>query len=491
MLFNSLPYVIYLPLVFLGYWFVFNRNIKIQNLFLIAVSYVFYAWWDWRFLGLILASSFVDYIAGQKITAARSDASRKVFLWLSIFFNLSILGLFKYYNFFVDSLLSLLGSLGYEATSVFTISIILPIGISFYTFQTMSYTIDVYNGKVKSENNLLIFFAFVSFFPQLVAGPIERAARFLPQFKVARSFDLAKSIDGCRQILWGFFKKVAIADVLAVYVDQIFIYQESLCGGLLLMGAIFFAIQIYCDFSGYSDIGIGTAKLFGFDLMDNFRTPYFSTSTTELWRRWHISLGQWVNAYVFSVLALKYRRKLGKNGIVLAILITFLLIGLWHGANWTYVVFGLMQGMIVAVEYRAGGLFYRLMKHIPSFINKVLAWLITALIWLVCIVFFRSNSVSSAMSYLHKMLFVKKAYFQDILTQMETIEIIEILNSVSFLILPGILIFFIIEWKNRMFKHGLGNMMDNKILRYICYLTLLLIVVKFFFSEEAFIYFQF
>ena len=299
MLFNSIEFLLFLPIVFILYWFVVNKNLKSQNLLILVSSYVFYGWWDYRFLSLIFLSTIVDYIIGLNIPKQDSNKKRKLLLWSSVLFNLSVLGFFKYYNFFVDSWIDLFSSIGYEIKSVWTLNIILPVGISFYTFQTMSYTIDVYRKKLDPTKDFISFASFVSFFPQLVAGPIERATNLLPQILNKREFNYEQGVQGLRLILWGMFKKVVIADSLAPTVDNIFSNYQIYDGGILWLGAIYFAFQIYCDFSGYSDIAIGTSKLFGFEIISNFKFPYFSRNIGEFWRRWHISLSTWFRDYVY------------------------------------------------------------------------------------------------------------------------------------------------------------------------------------------------
>jgi alginate O-acetyltransferase complex protein AlgI len=289
MLFNSIDFAIFLPITFLLYWFVTNKNLKAQNILVVIASYVFYGWWDWRFLSLIIFSTVVDYTVGIKLKNEDNQLKRKVLLWTSILVNLGFLGFFKYYNFFLDNFIAAFSFFGTEIKAN-SLNIILPVGISFYTFQTLSYTIDVYKRKLEPTKDFIVFSAFVSFFPQLVAGPIERATNLLPQFYSKRNFDYSKAVDGLRQILWGLFKKIVIADNCAEYANQIFNNSADMNGSTLILGALFFTFQIYGDFSGYSDIAIGTSRLFGFDLMRNFAFPYFSRDIAEFWRRWHISL---------------------------------------------------------------------------------------------------------------------------------------------------------------------------------------------------------
>ncbi len=329
MLFNSIDFAIFLPIVFILYWFVANKNLKLQNLLIVGASYVFYGWWDWRFLSLILFSTIVDYFVGIGLSKQEDPIKRKMLLWTSIIVNLGFLGFFKYYNFFLDNFVTAFSFFGQEINAN-SLNIILPVGISFYTFQTLSYSIDVYRRKLEPTKNFIIFAAFVSFFPQLVAGPIERATHLLPQFYSKRNFDYSKAVDGMRQILWGLFKKIVIADNCAKYANIIFNNSDDYSGSTLVLGALFFTFQIYCDFSGYSDIAIGTSRLFGFDLMRNFNFPYFSRDIAEFWRRWHISLSTWFRDYLYIPLGGS------RGGIWMKIRNTFIIFivsGFWHGAN--------------------------------------------------------------------------------------------------------------------------------------------------------------
>jgi len=298
MLFNSFTFLVFLVIVFCLYWFVFNRNYKVQNILILTASYFFYGWWDWKYLILIILTSMTNYIIGYYIPLVDGRRRQRILLSVSLIVSLGMLMAFKYFNFFIDSMVDMLALLNLRA-NIHSLRIILPIGISFYTFQTLSYTIDVYRKKIQPTTDIISFFAFVSFFPQLVAGPIERAKNLLPQFQKRRVFDVNRASDGLRQMLWGFFKKIVIADNASVYVDEIFNNIDGMPSGTLIIGIIYFAFQIYCDFSGYSDIAIGTARLFGFDLMRNFAYPYFSRDIAEFWRRWHISLTTWFRDYLY------------------------------------------------------------------------------------------------------------------------------------------------------------------------------------------------
>lgn len=441
MLFNSFTFLIFLPVVFLLYWFVFQKNLKVQNAFLLLSSYVFYAWWDWRFLGLIIASSAVDYWCGIRMSTvdrppSTSDSAsqnkkesevgvpnidrttkqlstvdsglltkisswlsgRKKFLTISLAFNLGMLGFFKYFNFFIDSAADFISILGFQP-HISTLNLILPVGISFYTFQTLSYTIDVYRGNLKPTKDPIAFFTFVAFFPQLVAGPIERASNLLPQFFKKREFVYQHGSDGMKLILWGLFKKMVIADNCALVVNPIFENYQTASGLELIMGAILFAFQIYGDFSGYSDIAIGVAKLFGFDLMTNFRTPYFSRDIAEFWRRWHISLSTWFRDYVYIPLG---GSRVPKAKAIRNIFIVFLVSGFWHGANWTFITWGGIHAALFIPIFLIGKNRTHLHEGehlLPSF-KEVFQMISTFALVCMAWVFFRADTIGDAWGYL-------------------------------------------------------------------------------------------
>ena len=400
MLFNSFQFLIFFIIVLFLYWRVFSSNPKAQNLLILVSSYVFYGWWDWRFLSLIIISTLVDYTIGHKIHNNLRDVIRKRWLWLSIVINLGLLGFFKYYNFFVDSFAALISSFGY-VMDTWTLNVILPVGISFYTFQSMSYSIDIYRNKMTPTRDLLAFSAFVSFFPQLVAGPIERAGNLLPQMMNKRSFDLRQAKEGGKLILLGLFKKVVIADQLASSVNLIFKYYEDLSTPTLMIGAIFFGFQIYADFSGYSNIARGLAKLMGFELMVNFNYPYFSRNIGEFWRRWHISLSTWFRDYVYIPLG-------GSRGSqwlsIRNIFIIFLVSGLWHGANWTFIAWGGLHAALFLPTFVLGknrkylGPLVNSGEWLPS-LSNLLNILRTFVIVTISWIFFRSESIHHALSY--------------------------------------------------------------------------------------------
>jgi len=477
MLFNSVAFAVFLPVVFLLYWFVFQKSIKLRNFFLLIVSYVFYGWWDYRFLSLIFISSLVDYLVGINFEKTDLKAKRKILLIISLSVNLGFLGVFKYFNFFADNFTALFTSLGFNVHPR-TINVILPVGISFYTFQTLSYTIDIYRKKFKPIKDFIAFFAFVSFFPQLVAGPIERASNLLPQFLENKKFDFDRARDGMRQILWGLFKKVVIADSCAVTVDYVFKNYTSLSGSALFFGVFFFAFQIYGDFSGYSDIAIGTAKLFGFSLMRNFNAPYLARDIGEFWRRWHISLSTWFRDYVFIPLG---GNRCSKFKYIRNILITFTVSGIWHGANWTFVFWGFLNGvyylpLIFTGKQKAHTNVIAENSILPGFkefIQMSVTFLITLFAWL----FFRAQSISQAFDYLSIM--ITKSIF----------EVPHVLNGVKNMML--VTVFMIVTWIHRKRDHELEISYMPVVLRWIIYFVLAAFVLYNFGGEKSFIYFQF
>lgn len=402
MLFNSIEFLLFLPIVFVLYWFVFNKNFKQQNLLILVSSYFFYGWWDYRFLSLIILSTIVDYVIGLKISSQSSRNNQKKLLLCSVLFNLGILGFFKYYNFFIESWIDLFSSIGYKINNEWTLNIILPVGISFYTFQTMSYTIDIYKRKLNPTKNFISFATFVSFFPQLVAGPIERATNLLPQILNKREFKYRQGVQGLKLIFWGLFKKVVVADTLAPIVNNIFENYQNYGGETLWLGAIYFSFQIYCDFSGYSDIAIGTSKLLGFELMSNFKFPYFSRNIGEFWRRWHISLSTWFRDFLYIPLG---GSKNGKWTSLKNIFIIFLISGFWHGANWTFIIWGLFHSILFIPSF----IFQTNRKYVGSviaenslipstkeFIQVGTTFLLVTIGW----VFFRSETLWDSFNYI-------------------------------------------------------------------------------------------
>ncbi|MFK7831975.1 MAG: MBOAT family protein [Winogradskyella sp.] len=395
MLFNSLDFAIFLPLVFILYWFLFQKSLRLQNFLILGASYLFYGWWDWRFLGLIIFSSLVDYFVANALKKECQNFRRKLFLAISIITNLGLLTFYKYFNFFIDSWISAFEILGIDIQSN-TLNVILPVGISFYTFQTLSYTIDVYRKKLEPTSNLVQFMAYVSFFPQLVAGPIERAKNLLPQFQRARVFNSDFAMSGIYLIVWGLFKKVVVADNCAFFVNQIFDSSASYSSLELLVGAVLFGFQIYGDFSGYSDIAIGVARLFGFSLMTNFLFPYFSRDIAEFWRRWHISLSTWFRDYLYIPLG---GSKGSRFNQIRNILLVFLISGFWHGANWTFIIWGCIHGilfmpLLLTKTNRIHVSETRVIwRQLP---NMLLTFILVTIAW----VFFRADSVTIAYNYI-------------------------------------------------------------------------------------------
>ena len=476
MLFNSIDFLFFLPIVFILYWFIFNNNIKVQNFLLLISSYFFYGWWDWRLLFLIFISTLVDYYVGQNIYISKNRRVRKFYLSLSIIFNLTLLGFFKYFNFFIDSWVNFISLFGYNHLSTWTLNIVLPIGISFYTFQTMSYSLDIYYNKLKPTWDFISFASFVSFFPQLVAGPIERASNLLPQILSKRKFKYEQGVQGLRLILWGLFKKVVIADSLSWRVNYCFENFELLDGGTLFLGLIYFSIQIYCDFSGYSDIAIGTAKLFGIKLMSNFKFPYFSRNIGEFWRRWHISLSTWFRDYMYIPLG-------GSKGSIWFsirnIFLIFIISGLWHGANWKFMLWGLIHSLFYIPLFLVGKnrkyIFSIVSKNniLPTFrelLQMLLTFSVTSIAW----VFFRADSVSAGFQYLINMI-LKFSIPQD--------------NRSGILF---VIILIIFDWT---FKKNERNPLNykNKYFRRLIYLFLSYLVFAHFqiIDLSQFIYFQF
>jgi len=483
MLFNSIDFAIFLPIVFILYWFVTNNNLKLQNFLIVAASYLFYGWWDWRFLSLILFSTLVDYTIGQKLRNEENQFKRKVLLWTSILVNLGFLGFFKYYNFFLDNFITAFSFFGTEIKAN-SLNIILPVGISFYTFQTLSYSIDVYKRKLEPTKDFIAFSAFVSFFPQLVAGPIERATHLLPQFYKKRTFNFSKAVDGMRQILWGLFKKIVIADNCAEYANQIFNNSADLNGSTLVLGALFFTFQIYGDFSGYSDIAIGTSRLFGFDLMRNFNFPYFSRDIAEFWRRWHISLSTWFRDYLYIPLG-------GSRGgtwmKVRNTFIIFIVSGFWHGANWTFIVWGALNAIYFLpllltnnnrnnLETVAQGKLFPSLKEL-SFM--LLTFGLTVFAW----IFFRAENIEHAINYISEILSISLFEFPKFEGMVSAFTIILIIG-----------IFLLVEWQGREGQYAISNIGQRwyRPLRWTFYSLIIFAIGMFMSSDKSpFIYFQF
>lgn len=482
MLFNSIDFAIFLPIVFILYWFVTKNNLRLQNFLIVGASYLFYGWWDWRFLSLILFSTLVDYSIGLGLLKQENQTKRKILLWTNILVNLGFLGFFKYYNFFLDNFITAFSFFGTEIKAN-SLNIILPVGISFYTFQTLSYSIDVYKRKLEPTKDFIAFSAFVSFFPQLVAGPIERATHLLPQFYKKRTFDYSKAVDGMRQILWGLFKKIVIADNCAEYANLIFNNSADYSGSTLALGALFFTFQIYGDFSGYSDIAIGTSRLFGFDLMRNFNFPYFSRDIAEFWRRWHISLSTWFRDYLYIPLG-------GSRGgtwmKVRNTFIIFIVSGFWHGANWTFIVWGALNAIYFLpllltnnnrnnLETVAQG---KLLPSLKEVSFMLLTFGLTVFAW----IFFRANNIGHAISYISEILspsLFSIPKFAGMAKALTTIILVAI--------------FVLVEWKGREGQYAISHLgiKWKRPIRYAMYYAIIIAIIWFGGKEQQFIYFQF
>ena len=480
MLFNSIDFGFFFTVFFMLYWTLRN-SLKAQNLFILVFSYAFYAFWDWRFLGLILLSSFIDFTVGAKIQKESNLSTKKKWLIVSILTNLGILGFFKYFNFFTQSFADLFSIFGYEFNA-FSLNIILPVGISFYTFQSMSYTIDIYNSKLEPVKDPILFLSYVSFFPQLVAGPIERAASLLPQLSSKRVFDYTLGVEGCRQILWGLFKKVIVADNCALVVDSIFLDPSGRSSVILILGTIFFAFQIYCDFSGYSDIAIGIAKLLGIKLMTNFKVPYFSRDIAEFWRRWHISLSTWFRDYLYIPLG-------GSQGsqvtVIRNVFIIFIVSGFWHGANWTFLVWGFLNALyflpllLTNKNKNHKGLIAenRVLPTIKEFTFMSITFFQTCFAW----IFFRATNLSEAFVY------IKSIFTNPIISQSDLNVILS-----SKVAIIGIFILVSIEWifRNYEFQFDLSHV-QSAFLRWPMYVMVIIGMLSFAGNKHSFIYFQF
>ena len=484
MLFNSLHFAFFLPVVFFIYWFVVNKNLKQQNLLLLIASYFFYGCWDYRFLFLLIFSTLLDYYTGLKMHDSQTEKGKKFWFWLSIGVNVGFLGIFKYYNFFTASFAEGLSNLGFKADFA-TLNVILPVGISFYTFHGLSYVIDIYKDRIKPERNFTDYAVFVSFFPLLVAGPIERATHLLPQIKERRVFRYSQAVDGLRQILWGLFKKIVIADQCADFANTIFNNSEDYSGSTLVLGAVYFALQIYGDFSGYSDIALGTARLFGIELLRNFAFPYFSRDIAEFWRRWHISLSTWFRDYLYIPLG-------GSKGSmwirIRNVLIIFLVSGFWHGANWTFIVWGLLNAIFIlpSVLFKTNRKNLDIVaqgKLFPSF-REFIAMSITFALTVFAWIFFRAESLRHAMSY------IGEIFSNTIFT---VPDFPGIGRTIPLFILA--IVFFVIEWAGRENLYAMERFGFNwpKPIRLGMYVTLSFLIYYFAISgaEKQFIYFQF
>lgn len=474
MLFNSLDFAVFLPIVFIIYWFVLNKNVKTQNLWLLFASYFFYGWWDPRFLVLIFVSTLIDYVVGKELGKTSNDSYRKLLVRTSIFANIGLLAFFKYFNFFVENFQTAFTFFGGEISSSYSLNIILPIGISFYTFQSLSYTIDIYRKKITPTTDFVAFATFVSFFPQLIIGPIERAANMLPQFHKKRNFNTDEGILGVKQIVWGLFKKIVIADACAQYVNAIFIDYETVSSFTLLLGAIYFTIQVYADFSGYSDIAIGTARLFNFKLMTNFRYPLFAKNIAEFWRNWHISLMMWFRDYIYFPLGgsrVSYMKSI-RN-----ILIVFVLSGLWHGANWTFVFMGVYYGFLYSIHYLFRTLYPQKRTANTHPIINILKIAFTFSLVTIGMILFRAPSMEVALTYIRRMISLDFS--------------LELLNMGRYAIemLPFVIGLLIVEWFSRKKSFPLASHRFS--LLQMAIVIALIIFFGSFSDMQEFIYFKF
>ena len=480
MLFNSFEFLLFLPIVFLLYWFVFRRR-RWQNLLIVVASYVFYGWWDWRFLLLIALTSLCSYVSGLLLEHYEGQRRRQQAVSAAnIVLNLGILGVFKYYNFFVENLDALFGMMGYHLDWV-TMKVILPVGISFYTFQALSYTIDVYQKKLPATHDIVEFFAYISFFPQLVAGPIERATNLLPQFQQRRQFDYAKAVDGMRQMLWGFLKKLVIADNCAAIVNDYWDHFHDLPGLSLFHLGVLFTFQIYCDFSGYSDIAIGCARLFGFNLMRNFNFPYFSRSIPEFWRRWHISLMTWFRDYIYFPLG---GSRCDKWKIIRNVYIVWGISGLWHGANWTFVCWGLFHATLLAVynllgvntKYKNVVAYGRYLPSMKETMQMALTFFLTVIGWII----FRAETMAQAVDYFTAM--VSNKFF-------DASALFGVTCTCFGIVLLAI------EWLQRDKQHALQfsdvKPFNYRLVRWCIYYIIIMIIACYAGTSQTFIYFQF
>lgn len=479
MLFNSIEFLVFLPITFILYWLL-HRNLRWQNLFVVAASYLFYGWWDWKFLLLIAFTTLCSYASGRLIeSCAEKPAKAKAVMWGNIAINLLILGLFKYYDFFAQSFAD--AFLGGKADHLL-LHLVLPVGISFYTFQALSYSIDVHRGTIRATRDVVAFTAYVSFFPQLVAGPIERATSLLPQFEQERHFDYRTAVDGLRQMLWGFFKKMVIADSCAMYVDEIFAHPDWYNGATLLTAAVLFTLQIYGDFSGYSDIAIGCAKLFGIRLRRNFNVPYFSRDIAEFWRRWHISLTTWFRDYIYIPLG---GSRVAKWRVVLNTFVIFLVSGMWHGANWTFLAWGtyhavLFLPLILLGKNRkhtnvvAAG---RALPTLKELGQMVLTFFLAAMGW----VLFRADTIAQAIEY-YRLMFANLFKGSPNITSQLNLWVLVV----------AIALLTVVEWLNREQEHEFVRQPRSRCLRWGLYIIIIFMIGAYMVTNEMpFIYFQF
>lgn len=495
MLFNSIEFAFFLPILFLLYWVVTSRNLKAQNILLLIASYVFYGWWDWRFLILLVLLSLINYFIGIEIESNEKSRKGKIWLMAGLFINIGVLCVFKYFNFFIDSFIDLLSLVGYDLP-VSTTRIILPVGISFYIFISLSYLFDVYKKTINAHKKIFEVLLCFGFFPIILAGPIQRPSKLIPQITKKREFSYDQAVDGLRQILWGLFSKVAIADNLGVYVNDLFANYSNYSGSALLVGAVFYAIQIYADFSGYSNIAIGTAKLFGFSLMRNFAFPYFSRDITEFWKRWHISLTTWFRDYLFLPLSFAFSWRIKGEKVlfiktdlfiyIIVSIIVWFLTGLWHGANYTYILWGTINGFLLIIYHIQRNprkkLFKRLGINNDYIVVKAFETIVTLFTIVLTWIFFRADSIGTAMNYI-SLIFSKSLFSVPHFAGMKQSLTVSIL----------IILFILIEWHGREQQFAIARLGLNlkRPFRYAIYFAFIIAILSFSGKEQQFIYFQF
>lgn len=495
MLFNSIEFAIFLPVVFILYWFITNRNLRLQNLLLLVSSYIFYAWWDWRFLFILFFISLANYSIGLLIQKNDTVRIKKIWLISGIIANIGVLSYFKYFDFFIDGFINLFSTIGLTLQKP-SLNIILPLGISFYIFLSLSYIIDIYQNKFKACGNIIDVLLTLSFFPIILAGPIQRPVSLLPQIQKKRIFDYNFAVDGLRQILWGLFMKIVIADNCAVHANNIFQNYINFNGSTLLLGGVFYTIQIYADFAGYSEIAIGVSKLFGFELMRNFAYPYFSRDITEFWRRWHISLTTWFRDYIYLPIAYSLTRKISNKKTlyvktdlfiyIISISITWVLTGLWHGANYTFIVWGFINGFLLIVYQILKKPRKRFLKnHNISNNNFILTgfeYIFTLLLIIIAWIVFRSENIGQAFSYISGIFSI-------------SLFSIPQFNGMRMGLIALILsmVFLVIEWIGREQKYAIAQigLRWKRPVRYAFYYAIIVAIFLFTGKEQQFIYFQF
>jgi len=479
MLFTSATFVLFFAVFFLLYWYIFSGNLTLQNFLILTGSYVFYAWWDWRFLFLLVGSSILNYFLGIGIAKSKNEKYCNLLLWIGLIQGLGSLGFFKYFNFFILSLISGFAVFNIHP-DIYTLNIILPLGISFYTFRTLSYLLDIKSGKIKPTTDWVVLFSYVAFFPSLLSGPIDRPKTIIPQLEKKRVFDYGQAADGMRQILWGLFKKIVIADNCAALTDPAFGHYNALPASSLLFAIFLFTIQLYADFSGYSDMAIGLANLLGFRITRNFNFPFFAQSIPDFWRRWHISLTSWLTDYVFTPLSI-YFRDYGKLGLILAILINFILIGMWHGANWTFILFGFLHGCFYIPSILRGGI-YKKKKTNTQPLKVLINIAGTFILLMFTFVIFRADNLSQAFDY-YRRLFSPSIFY--------SFTIIEKVNTIA--TLAAIVLMLLAEWLQRDKQHALQIDAIKKFpVRAFIYFSLIFIILTFSPAKITdFIYFKF